>query len=73
MKAIGFDIKDYAESAFESLTAAFLPLHVITDVLLMYLVEGVKIIFRYTYAILKCEKNFIKHTCHDASSFLDLL
>jgi hypothetical protein len=39
----------------------------------MYLVEGVKIIFRYAYAILKQHKQFIKNECHDAESLLDLL
>jgi hypothetical protein len=26
----------------------------------MYLVEGVKILFRFTYAVMKCNKSFIK-------------
>jgi hypothetical protein len=65
MKNIGFDMMEYARAAFNSLTGDFLPLHILTDFLLMYLVEGIKIVFRYAYAILKCHKNFIKNSCSD--------
>lgn len=73
MKAIGFEIILYAEKSFDTLLGEFLPLYAVTDFLLMYLVEGVKVIFRYSYAVLKIHKNFIKTVCFDASSFLDLL
>lgn len=71
MKNVGFELKDYARAAFDSLTAQFLPLHIITDFLLMYLVEGMKIVFRYAYAILKCHKTFIKTYCNDAESLIE--
>lgn len=66
MRSINFDLKDYAEAAFDSLGTEFLPLYIMTDFLLMYLVEGVKIVFRYSYAILKHHKTFIKAVCLDA-------
>ena len=70
MRNIGFDMRRYARMAFDSLTAQFLPLHIATDYLLMYLVEGMKIVFRYAYAVLKCHKTFIKSGCCDAESLL---
>jgi hypothetical protein len=73
MRSINFDLKDYAEAAFDSLGTEFLPLYIVTDFLLMYLVEGVKIVFRYSYAILKHHKAFIKTVCLDSQSLLDLL
>ena len=53
MSQIGFELRDYSASAFDTLVAKFLPLYIASDVILMYLVEGVKIIFRYAYAVLK--------------------
>ena len=38
----------------------FIPLSIATDVLMMFLSEGVKILFRFTYAVLKTNKKFIK-------------
>lgn len=38
----------------------------------MFLQEGTKIIFRYTYAILKCQKKFVK-SCTDPNNFLSEL
>lgn len=73
MKSIGFDLKDYAQVAFDSVTGEYLPLYIVTDFLLMYLVEGIKIVFRYAYGILKVHKQFIKTVCQDKQSLLDLL
>ncbi len=60
MSSIGFEFRNYSAQSFDSLCARFLPLYIETDVLLMYLVEGVKILFRYSYAVLKQQKDFIK-------------
>lgn len=50
----------------------FLPLPVAIEVLMMFLIEGTKIIFRYSYAILKCQKGFVKnHT--DPATFIEEL
>lgn len=56
MRNIGFDLKDYAKVAFDSLTGEFLPLYIASEFLLMYLVEGIKIVFRYAYGVLKVHK-----------------
>ena len=39
---------------------------------MMFLQEGTKIIFRYTYAILKCQKKFVK-SCTDPANFMSEL
>jgi hypothetical protein len=44
----------------------FLPLHIATDFLIMFLVEGIKVVFRYAYAVLKAHKSFIKTHCLNA-------
>ena len=46
-------MRDYSAAVFDTIGARFLPLYIATDVMLMYLIEGVKIIFRYAYAVLK--------------------
>lgn len=73
MRGIGFELKDYARVAFDSLGGEFLPLFVETEFLLMYLVEGIKIVFRYAYSVLKIHKQFIKTVCMDKQSLIDLL
>ena len=65
MSTIGFEFRNYTSASFDTICSRFLPLHLATDVILMYLVEGVKIIFRYSYAVLKVQKDFIKKTCTD--------
>ena len=73
MNKIGFDFNQYVERSFKSMSTAFLPLAVSMDIMLMFLVEGVKIVFRYTYAVMSHHKRFIKNQCHDPSSVLTLL
>jgi hypothetical protein len=53
MSSIGFEFRSYSAQSFDSLCSRFLPLFIETDMILMYLVEGVKILFRYSYAVLK--------------------
>ena len=48
----------------------FVSLPVAVDIMMMFLLEGTKIIFRYTYAILKCQKKFVK-SCSDPNTFLE--
>lgn len=57
---INFDFTRFVDTAFKSLLTYFVPLPVAVEVLMMFLVEGNKILFRYTYALLKCNKKFIK-------------
>jgi hypothetical protein len=56
--------------SFKSLGGRFVPLPIALDILMMYLVEGVKILFRFTYAILKVNKSFIKK-CSNAKELVD--
>jgi hypothetical protein len=60
MNKIGFDFNKFVDVSFKSMLTYFVSLPVALDILCMYLVEGVKILFRYTYAIMKCNKAFIK-------------
>lgn len=60
LNAINFDFNRYVDVAFKTMTQHFVPLAVALDILMMYLIEGNKIMFRYTYAILKVNKNYIK-------------
>lgn len=60
MNKIGFDFTNFVDASFKSLGGRFVPLPVALDILMMYLIEGVKIIFRYTYAILKTHKAYVK-------------
>lgn len=53
LNEIGFDFSIYADKAFKSIMAYYLTINVGVDIMMMFLVEGVKIIFRYTYAIMK--------------------
>jgi hypothetical protein len=71
MSEIGFQLRDYSAAAFDTLGARFMPLYIALDVMMMYLVEGVKIIFRYAYAILKTHKDFIKKNCTDPEHLLE--
>lgn len=71
MTQIGFEFQEYSAATFDTVGARFLPLYIATDVLMMYLVEGVKIIFRYAYSVLKLQKDFIKKTCSDPHLLLE--
>lgn len=71
MSQIRFELRNYSSAAFDTIGARFMPLYIAIDVMLMYLVEGVKIIFRYAYAILKTHKDFIKKNCTDPEHLLE--
>lgn len=70
LNTINFDFNKYVDVTFKSMTAHFVPLAVALDILMMYLIEGNKILFRYTYAILKVNKKYIKNATN-ANDFLD--
>ena len=59
-KAIGFDFSRYIDLSFKTMTFYFLPLSVAFDVMMCFLAEGVKVLYRYTYGILKMNKDYIK-------------
>ena len=48
------------DASFITMTFHFLPLQIAFDVMMNFLAEGVKIIYRYTYGLLKYMKDFIK-------------
>lgn len=72
MNKIGFDFNKFVDTSFKTLIAYFVPLPMALDILMAFLVEGVKVIFRYTYAVMKCHKHFIKK-CTSSEDFLELL
>lgn len=53
MKKIKFEFNEYVDVAFKTLCQRFVSLPVAIEIMMMFLNEGVKIIFRYTYSILK--------------------
>ncbi len=72
MNKIGFDFSKYVDTCFKSTLTYFLSLPIAIDVLMMFMIEGVKILFRYTYAVMKCHKSFIKK-CNSPLELLELL
>jgi len=53
MKKIKFEFSEYVDVAFKTMCSRFVSLPVAIEIMMMFLNEGVKIIFRYTYSILK--------------------
>ena len=72
MNKIGFDFNKFVDTSFKSLCSHFVPLPIAIDILMAFLVEGVKVIFRYTYATMKSHKDFIKN-CQDPTDLIDKL
>jgi hypothetical protein len=72
MTKIGFDFTKFVDFCFKSLLTYFLSLPIALDILMMFLNEGVKILFRFTYAIMKCHKHFIKK-CTSAPELMEYL
>jgi len=72
MNKIGFDFNKFVDVSFKSLCSHFVPLPVALDILMSFLIEGVKVIFRYTYAVMKCHKLFIKKSANP-EQLLELL
>lgn len=57
------------DASLRTMLSKFVPLPIAIDIFMMYLVEGVKILFRYTYGVLKINKNYIKK-CNDPNELL---
>jgi hypothetical protein len=72
MNKIGFDFSKYVDTCFKSTLTYFLSLPIAVEILMMFMIEGVKILFRYTYAVMKCHKTFIKK-CNNPAELLELL
>lgn len=56
MNRIGFDFSKFVDTSFKSVLTHFVSLPIAIEILMMYMIEGVKILFRYTYAVMKCNK-----------------
>lgn len=69
---IGFDYTQYVDSCFRHFLTDFLPFGTLLDVLLIFISEGIKSLFRFTYAICKVNKDFIK-TITEPSEFIQRL
>lgn len=59
-KKIHFDFYKFIDLSFRSLLGHFLSLPLALEILTSFLAGGIKVIFRYTYAIMKYHKAFIK-------------
>lgn len=70
MNKIGFDFNKFVDICFKSLTGHFVPLAIALDILMAYLVEGVKVLFRYAYSVMKVHKHFIKK-CTSSGDFVE--
>lgn len=70
MNKINFDFNNYVDISFKTMLSRFVPLPIAIDIFMMYLVEGVKILFRYSYAVLKLHKHHVKK-CANANELLD--
>lgn len=69
---IGFDFTQFVDSCFRNFLTDYLPLSSLIDCLLIYLVEGIKSIYRFTYAVTKTHKAMIK-TIPKGTNFIQAL
>ena len=60
MQKIDFDLNKFVDLSFKSLGGYFITLPIALDLLMAFLTEGVKIVFRFTYALMKYHKQLIK-------------
>ena len=69
---IGFDFTKFVDACFRRFLADFVPLSSLLDCLLIYLVEGIKSLYRLTYSVTKINKEFIK-TIPKGADFIAVL
>ena len=60
MQKINFDFYKFVDISFKTCIGHFVPLSTALDIMMTYLSEGVKIMLRFTYAIMKHHKAAIK-------------
>jgi hypothetical protein len=70
---INFDINKIVDFSFKTFVGYFVPLPIALDILMCFLAEGVKIVYRYTYAILKYHKEYIKEKCIEPEALISML
>jgi hypothetical protein len=58
---MGFDFSVYVDACFKTFLTHFVELAVAVEIMMMFLIEGAKVLFRFTYAVLKVNKSFIKN------------
>ena len=71
-RKIEFDFTQYVDSCFRHFMTDYLPLSSLIDVMVIFLVEGIKSLFRMSYAVVKLHKDHIK-TFNDKATFLQQL
>lgn len=59
-ETIKFDFTQYVDSCFRHFLSDYLPLGSMIDAVFIYLVEGIKALYRMTYSITKIQKQHIK-------------
>lgn len=72
MHDINFDFYKLVDFSFRTLLGHFVSLPIALEVLMSFLVQGIKMVFRYTYAIVKLNKAFIK-SIGDSKNLVDIL
>ena len=69
---IGFDFTQFVDSCFRHFLTDFVPLSSLLDLVMIFLVEGIKSLFRMAYSITKMNKDFIK-TIQQGENFIEKL
>ena len=69
-RAIGFDYTQYVDSCFRRFMCDYLTLGNMFDFTMVFLLEGQKAIYRFTYALTKIHKDWIKEQ-KDPSTFIE--
>lgn len=72
LQTINFDFYKLIDVCFRSLLGKFVPITIALDVMMAFLTQGMKGLFRYTYAIMKYHKDFIK-LIGSGDEFLNIL
>ena len=70
--SIGFDYTQYVDSCFRHFLCDYLSLGNLLDFAMIFLVEGQKAIYRFTYAVTKVHKHHLK-TLNDPKTFMKRL
>jgi hypothetical protein len=72
LQTINFDFYKLIDVCFRSLLGKLVPITIALDVMMAFITQGMKGLFRYTYAIMKYHKDFIK-LIGSGEEFLNIL